>query len=133
MGPRPSPSQGCRQRAHTLPHEDDQATPSPTDSLSSNDVHSKAKCILHCVRLALRAGVGSASLGPCQHPARRPAPSARGPGQLYLGQLDGFTELVQGALEVCDLWGQWAEPLVLPCLESPPPAPNGPAWPSMTH
>lgn len=56
--------------------------PSPTDSLSPNDIHSEAQCILHGVRLAL-------------------------------GQLDGFIELVQGALEVCDLWGKaWS---VLPC------------------
>lgn len=29
------------------------ATTSPTDSLSPNDIHSEAKCILHSVRLAL--------------------------------------------------------------------------------
>lgn len=53
MGPLLSGAGGSlprvRQRAKILPHEDH---PGP-DSLSSNDVHSKAKCILHSVRLAL--------------------------------------------------------------------------------
>lgn len=48
------------------------ATPGPTDSLSSNDVHSKAKCILHSVRLALQGREGA------QHQLR-PVPAPRPP------------------------------------------------------
>lgn len=59
-------------------------------------------------------GVLSTNPGQCRTPLgpTRPAPwtlrALRGSQalpQLYLGQLDGFIELVQGTLEVCDLWG----------------------------
>lgn len=49
--------------------EGTKATPSPTDSLPPNDVHSEAQCVLHRVRLALwdRDGRGlSTNLSQCQ-------------------------------------------------------------------
>ena len=77
----------------------------PRDSLSPNDVHSKAQCVLHGVGLALCREWSSV------HPQLAPGPPW--PGQAlphhYLGQLDGFVELVQGTLEVRNLQGP-AEP-----------------------
>lgn len=65
-----------------------------------------------------RPPLGPSRLAPCIHSQALP--------QLYLGQLDGFIELVQGALEVCDLWGKaWS---VLPC-EDPTLLP--PTWCSL--
>lgn len=112
------------------------ATPGPTDSLSSNDVHSKAKCILHSVGLALQGRKGlsttkaSASTPPAGLPPVLGLWGQQALSWLYLGQLDGLTELVQGALEVCDLWGQRGEPGPSLLGVSSFCPPMSPAWPS---
>lgn len=100
----PKPSTGRDQKTR--------GQPQPHDSLSPNDIHSEAKCVLHSVRLALQGtemrpqhypkGAPKRNHQLCGSLPRLLGSAARFP-QLYLGQLDGFIELVQGALEVCNL------------------------------
>lgn len=134
-------SQGCRQRAErkNLPSKKEPGPPHSTDSLSPDDVHSEAKCILHSVGLALwgrdaggsattEASVGQPSARLGLLPGLSGPRSSQAPPQLYLGQLDGFIELVQGTLEVRNLWGTagsaWSVLLGLSFCH-----PTAPAWP----
>lgn len=131
-------SQKRRQRAETLPSEKEPGPLHSIDSLSPDDVHSEAKCILHSVGLALWGRDARAQQRP------RPVQDARWPCQacpLY-SQGGGaarpllsftFANLMASLSLSRALWkyatcgGQQVEP-GQSCLDSPA-TPLSPAWP----
>lgn len=132
-------SQQCRQKAKTLPNKKEPGPPRTPETHfppMTSIVKRSASCTVSGWPCRVGMGVLSANHSQCQdtpQPQQACSLSSQAPRgsqalpHLYLGQLDGFIELVQGTLEVCDLRGTETSPsfpawtlLLLP--PQPPPS-----------